>query len=128
MGGDPDVVGRNRTSLAPERGGDSAKTIRRDERNRKKSDVGVFEKLLQVPPIRLVMRTVAKPEKQLADDDRRHENVFCPADPLSNGFVSPKKRGIRVRIKQDPHFQRTSSTASQEAMLSRNRRPSAADQ
>src|SRR5436305_9597653 len=128
MCGNPDVIGRQRSALAPKRGSNTTEPIRRHQRNRQQRDVGTGQKIVQLFPVRFVSGAVSESEKELAGNNDGNENLLRPAHAGNDTCVTPKQRRVRVGIEQHLHFHSASSTVSQEAMPASSRFSSAADQ
>ena len=92
LGGDPDVVGRDRLTSLTKAGEDLSETLRCRQCQRYDPDIGLTEELIEHPPVLLVSRAIVKSIQQLSQDHGRDHHFFCFADTLNNHLLRRSQR------------------------------------
>src|SRR5687767_12033882 len=126
MRSDPDVIGRDWPSLLSQVGRDAAKKISRVPGNWQDADVGIFEELCKHSDVRLIAGAVSETVQQLSGDNRREEHLLRVLHKLGNSLVITPQGGVGVRVEEDLHCQKDSSTCSKTSTALRNSASSSA--
>src|SRR3990172_8058606 len=120
LGGDPDVVGGDRSPLTPQLQGDPGIPVGRHVGDGYHFDRFVFEESGQQGHVVVETRTVAETEQDLPEDHRRDQDRFGAGDlPDGRSVLRPVKR-VHIRVDEDFHFHIFSSISSKILIASSN--------